>query len=76
MKSIAKKVLSCLLIIALSFSMLPLTASAEESAATAWTKISLEDISRDDTVAVTMTKDNVTYVLPHGREGLTVPAAG
>ena len=74
MKSIAKKVLSCLLIIALSFSMLPLTASAEESAATAWTKISLEDISADDTVAVTMTKDNVTYVLPTvGKGSLSQP---
>ena len=64
MKSIAKKVLSCLLVLALSFSMFPLAAFAEDASATAWTKVSLEEITSDDTVAVTMTKGDVTYVLP------------
>ena len=69
MKSIAKKVLSCLLVIAISFSLLPLGAFAEDVSATAWTKVSLEEITPDDTVAVTMTKGDVTYVLPAAGKG-------
>lgn len=74
MKRIAKKVLSCLLVIAISFSMLPPVAFAEDASATAWTKVSLEEITPDDTVAVTMTKSDITYVLPTSGKGeLTEP---
>jgi len=62
------RVLSWLLVLAMLLSMLPLTAFAEGNA-TAWTKIAFEDILPEDSIAITMTKEGVTYALPTANLG-------
>ncbi len=72
MKQIAQKALSCFLALAMTLSLFPATVFADDTGAetpsaeaTAWTKVSLEEITQEDTVAITMTTaDDVTYVLP------------
>ena len=56
--------------------MLPLGALAEDASATAWTKVSLEEITPDDTVAVTMTKGGRNLCPANGREGRALRASG
>ena len=63
MKRTPSRALALLLAVVMVISMFPVTAFAEESAAT-WTKAAFSDITAEDTVAITMSKDGVTYVLP------------
>ena len=51
--------------------------AAEKSEATnhLWTKVKLEDISADDSIAITMTSGGVTYVLPNAQSTKTGPLA-
>ena len=64
----SKKVLSWLLILAMVLSMVPAMSFAESGTAF-WKPVSFEDITPEDTVAITMTKNGVTYVLPNVGEG-------
>ena len=57
------RILSWLLVVAMVLSMLPTFAFADDSA-TVWTKVEFVDIKATDTVAITMTSGEETYVLP------------
>jgi len=46
------------------FSLLPVSIFAADGATATWTKTTLEEITSEDTVAITMTKDGTTWVLP------------
>ena len=46
-------------------SLLPVSVFAAEPEAGTWTKVELADITADDTVAITMTKGDSTWVLPN-----------
>ena len=51
-------------------SLLPVSVFAAEAKTTAtWTKVELADITASDTIAITMTKDDATWVLPTKGEG-------
>ena len=63
MKQIHSRALALLLAVVMVLSMFPVTAFAEGNSTT-WTKTSFGAISAGDTVAITMSKDGVTYVLP------------
>ena len=68
----SKRLLSALLSLVMLLSLLPVAAFATEPAApktATWTKVALSDIAATDTVAITMTKDNTTWVLPTTGEG-------
>lgn len=60
--SFQSRFLAALLAVVMVFSMLPTLALAADSAT--WTKVELADIQPTDTVAITMTKDGTTWVLP------------
>ena len=65
MKHACSRILAWLLVLTMVFSMVPTVAFAEDSAtSTTWTKTTLSEITASDTVAITMSKDDVTYVLP------------
>ncbi len=57
------RILSWVLVLAMVLSVFPSVSFAREGS-TLWTKISFADIKAEDTVAITMTKDATTYVLP------------
>ena len=62
----SKRILSALLSLVMLLSLLPVSVFATETETTAtWTKVALSDIAATDTVAITMTKDNTTWVLPN-----------
>ena len=62
----SKRILSALLSLVMLLSLLPVSVFAAETETTAtWTKVALSDITATDTVAITMTKDNTTWVLPN-----------
>ena len=68
MKNQHSRILAWLLVFSMVLAMMPamlITASADEpvSAAT-WAKTDLKDIKSTDTVAITMTRGEVTYALP------------
>ena len=63
-----RRILSWLLVLAMVLSLVPGMVFAED-AATAWTKTAFENIQATDTVAITMTKEGVTYALPTGNLG-------
>ena len=63
MKSTHSRALALLLAVIMVVSMFPVTAFAEGTA-TAWTRVAFSEITAEDTVAITMSKDGVTYVLP------------
>ena len=63
MKRTHSRALSLLLAVVMVLSMLPATALAADSATT-WTRVDFSAITAEDTVAITMTKDGTTYVLP------------
>lgn len=57
-------------------SLLPVSVFAAETKTTAtWTKVELADITASDTVAITMTKDNTTWVLPNDGDATTAAKA-
>ena len=68
MKNQHSRFLAWLLVFSMVLTMMPtmlITASADAPASTAtWTKTRLEDIKSTDTVAITMTRGEVTYALP------------
>ncbi len=68
MKHQQSRFLALLLALSMVLAMFPTTliaASAEETVSTTtWTKTTLEEIKSTDTVAITMTKDDTTYLLP------------
>ncbi len=62
----SKRILSALLSLVMLLSLLPVSVFAAETETTAtWTEVSLSDIAATDTVAITMTKDGTTWVLPN-----------
>ena len=62
----SKRILSALLSLVMLLSLLPVSVFATETETTAtWTKVALSDIAATDTVAITMTKDKTTWVLPN-----------
>ena len=63
----SKRLLSALLSLVMLLSLLPVAAFATETAESkaTWTKVALSDITATDTVAITMTKDKTTWVLPN-----------
>lgn len=68
MKKRTTRCLALLLAVVMVLSVMPV-AMAEETAKTTWTKTTLSDIKEADTVAITMTKGNDTWVLPTTGEG-------
>ena len=56
--------LALLLALVMVFTVLPVTALADDAAQTTWTKIPLADVKETDTVAITMAKDSTTWILP------------
>ena len=69
MRSMHSRALALVLAMVMVLSLIPVTAFAEGNATT-WTKVDFSAITAEDTVAITMSKDGVTYVLP------TVAAGG
>jgi hypothetical protein len=63
-KRTASKLLSLLLTACMLFSLLPASIFAEDTDTATWEKVAFEDIAADDTVAITMTKGDTTWVLP------------
>ena len=63
MRPMHSRALALLLAMVMVLSMIPVTAFAEGNATT-WTKVDFSAITAEDTVAITMSKDGVTYVLP------------
>ena len=61
------RILSVLLLVVMVVSMLPVSAYADGTAT--WTKVDLSAITAGDTVAITMSKDGTTWVLPNTAEG-------
>ena len=62
----SKRILSALLSLVMLLSLLPVAAFADDSATTAtWTEVAFSDITATDTVAITMTKGDTTWVLPN-----------
>ena len=59
------RLLSALLSLVMLVSLLPVSVFAAEPEAGTWTKVELADITADDTVAITMTKGDNTWVLPN-----------
>ena len=59
------RLLSALLSLVMLVSPLPVSVFAAEPEAGTWTKVELADITADDTVAITMTKGDSTWVLPN-----------
>lgn len=68
MKKRITRCLALLLAIVMVLSAMPI-AMAEGTAQTTWTKTTLSDIKEADTIAITMTKGNDTWVLPTTGEG-------
>ena len=62
------KLLSLLLLVGMLFSMLPATALAADGDET-WTKVGLAEVTAGDTVAITMSKNGTTWLLPTKGEG-------
>jgi hypothetical protein len=63
MKCTLRRSLSLLLAVVMVLSMVPAAVFATDTATT-WTKVDFSAITAEDIVAITMSKDGVTYVLP------------
>ena len=63
MRKRTTRCLALLLAVVMILSVMPV-AMAAETAKTTWTKVDLKDIKATDTVAITMTKDKTTWILP------------
>ena len=74
MKKRITRCLALLLAVVMVLSVMPV-AMAEETAQTTWTKTTLSDIKEADTIAITMTKGNDTWVLPNNNGTKGAPAA-
>ena len=72
----SKRILSALLSLVMLLSLLPVSVFAAETKTTAtWTKVELADITASDTIAITMTKDETTWVLPNDGNATTAAKA-
>ena len=56
--------LSIVLLVAMVLTLMPTAAFAEDNATTTWIQTTLADITSGDTVAITMSKDGNTWLLP------------
>ena len=74
MKKRITRCLALLLAVVMVLSVMPI-AMAEETTQTTWTKTTLSDIKEADTIAITMTKGNDTWVLPNNNGTKGAPAA-
>ena len=74
MKKRITRCLALLLAVVMVLSVMPV-AMAEETTQTTWTKTTLSDIKEADTIAITMTKGNDTWVLPNNNGTKGAPAA-
>ena len=72
-KSFSRIVLILIMMIGMMISALPVRVHAEGET-DAWTKVSFDEISDGDVIAVTMSKDDNTWILPNAATGRT-PAA-
>ena len=68
MKKRTTRCLALLLAVVMVLSVMPV-AMAEGTTQTTWTKTTLSDITEADTIAITMTKGNDTWILPTTGEG-------
>ena len=64
-KGLSRRLLSVLLTLVMLLSMLPQVVFAADPTPGTWKKIAFADITADDTIAITMTKDKTTWVLPN-----------
>ena len=74
MRKRTTRCLALLLAVVMVLSVMPV-AMAEETTQTTWTKTTLSDIKEADTIAITMTKGNDTWVLPNNNGTKGAPAA-
>ena len=65
MRGHSRRLLSVLLALVMLLSLLPTAVLAADPTPGTWKKIALADITAGDTVAITMTKDKTTWVLPN-----------
>ncbi len=63
-KRTTSKILSLLLAACMLFSLFPVSIFAEDTDSATWAKTTLDEITSEDTVAITMTKGDTTWVLP------------
>ena len=64
MRGHSRRLLSVLLALVMLLSLLPTAVLAADPTSGTWKKIAFADITADDNVAITMTKDKTTWVLP------------
>ena len=74
----SKRLISVLLSLVMLLSLLPTTvfAEGEDTTAATWSKVALADIAATDTVAITMTKDSTTWVLPNSAKKQPMASTG
>ena len=65
MRGHSRRLLSVLLALIMLLSLLPTAVLAADPTPGTWKKIAFADITADDTIAITMTKDKTTWVLPN-----------
>ena len=65
MRGHSRRLLSVLLALVMLLSLLPTAVLAADPTPGTWKKIVFADITADDTIAITMTKDKTTWVLPN-----------
>ena len=65
MRGHSRRLLSVLLALVMLLSLLPTAVLAADPMPGTWKKIAFADITADDTIAITMTKDKTTWVLPN-----------
>ena len=65
MRGHSRRLLSVLLALVMLLSLLPTAVLAADATPGTWKKIAFADITADDTIAITMTKDKTTWVLPN-----------
>ena len=69
MRKRSKRLCSLLMALVMALSLLPTAVFAAEPEPATWTKVELADIQATDTIAITMTKDDSTWVLPNTADG-------
>ena len=65
MRGHSRRLLSVLLALVMLLSLLPTAVLAADPTPGTWKKVAFADITADDTIAITMTKDKTTWVLPN-----------
>ena len=75
MRKQLKRWCSLLLTLVMVVSLLPTAVFAVDPEPATWTKVALADIAKTDTVAITMTKGDNTWVLPNDKGTKSAPGA-